>query len=136
MAAVFSTGALVLSPVLLFVPAQGLASAEGAALTLYLGALPTAVAYVLFARGLEEIGPTETSTLTLAEPVTAMLLGFLVLSEQPGLIPLLGAAFVLAGLGVLAGRVAPTWRRQTQPREPRTRPRPTSSQATSLSAGG
>ena len=136
MAAVFGAGALVLSPVLLFVPAQGLASAEGAALALYLGAFPTALAYVLFARGLEQIGPSETSTLTLAEPVTAMLLGFLILSESPGLIPLVGAALVLAGLGVLAGRVTPTWRRQSQPREPRSRPRATSSQATSLSASG
>ena len=136
MAAVFGAGALVLSPVLLFVPLNGLLSGEGAALALYLGAFPTAVAYVLFARGLEKIGPSETSTLTLAEPVTAMLLGFLVLSEQPGLIPLVGALSVLAGLGVLAGRVAPTWRRQRQPREPRTRPRPTSSQATSLNASG
>ena len=136
MAAVFGAGALVLSPVLLFVPLDGLASAEGAALALYLGAFPTAVAYVLFARGLEKIGPSETSTLTLAEPVTAMLLGFLALSEQPGLISLVGALSVLAGLGVLAGRVAPTWRRQRQPSEPRTRPLPTSSQETSLSASG
>jgi drug/metabolite transporter, DME family len=136
MAAVFGVGALVLSPVLLFVPLNGLLSGEGAALALYLGAFPTAVAYVLFARGLEEVGPSETSTLTLAEPVTAMLLGFTVLSEQPGLIPLVGALSVLAGLGVLAGRVAPAWRRQSQPRERRTRPRQTSSQATSLSASG
>jgi drug/metabolite transporter, DME family len=136
MAAVFTTGALVLSPVLLFIPTTGLASGEGAALALYLGAFPTALAYVLFAKGLQKIGPGETSTLTLAEPVTAMVLGLLVLSEQPGLIPLVGAALVLAGLGVLAGRVAPTWRRQRQPTEPRIRPRPTSSQPTSLSASG
>jgi DME family drug/metabolite transporter len=136
MAAVFGAGALVLSPVLLFAPLDGLVSGEGAALAVYLGAFPTAVAYVLFARGLKKIGPSETSTLTLAEPVTAMLLGFLVLSEQPGLIPLVGAVSVLAGLGVLAGRVAPTWRTQRQPSERRTRPRRTSSQATSLSASG
>jgi DME family drug/metabolite transporter len=136
MAAVFSTGAVILSPVLLFVPAGGLATPEGAALALYLGAFPTALAYVLFARGLKKIGPSETSTLTLAEPVTAMLLGLLVLSERPGPIALVGAALVLAGLAVLAGRVAPTWRRAEQPMKPRTRPRPTSSQATSLSASG
>ena len=136
MAAVFGAGALLLTPVLLFVPLDGLATAEGAALALYLGAFPTAVAYVLFARGLKMIGPSETSTLTLAEPVTAMLLGLLLLGERPGPIPLVGAALVLAGLGVLAGRLAPLWRRPRQPREPRLRPRPTSSQATSPSASG
>ena len=136
MAAVFGAGAIVLSPVLLFVPLNGLTGAEGVALAVYLGAFPTAVAYVLFARGLQKIGPSETSTLTLAEPVTAMLLGLVVLSERPGTISLLGAAFVLAGLALLAGRLAPTWRRPGQPREPRSTPRPTSSQATSLSASG
>jgi DME family drug/metabolite transporter len=102
MAAVFTTGAVVLSPLLLIVPASPLLTTEGLALAAYLGALPTALAYILFARGLERIGPSETSTLTLAEPVTAMALGFAVLSERPGAVALAGAALVLAGLALLA----------------------------------
>ena len=80
------------------------ASGEGLALALYLGALPTAAAYTLFARGLKRIGAGETATLTLAEPVTAAALGFIVLGERPGAAALVGAALVLAGLALLALR--------------------------------
>jgi drug/metabolite transporter, DME family len=102
MAAVFATGGLLLSPLLFLVPAGGLLTTDGLMLAAYLGALPTALAYILFARGLERLGPSETSTLTLAEPVTAMVLGFAVLSERPGALALAGAGLVLTGLAVLA----------------------------------
>jgi drug/metabolite transporter, DME family len=115
MAAVFATGALTLSPLLFIVPAGPLLTTEGLALAAYLGALPTALAYILFARGLERLGPSETSTLTLAEPVTAMALGFAVLSERPGPVALAGAALVLAGLALLA---LPSKRRALVPARP------------------
>ena len=104
MASVFSIGAVFLVPLLILVPTENLVSTQGLALALYLGALPTAVAYILFARGLERIGASETATLTLAEPVTAAALGFAVLGERPGAAALLGAALVLAGLALLALR--------------------------------
>jgi drug/metabolite transporter, DME family len=104
MAAVFSIGAVVLLPLLVLIPTGALFSAEGLTLALYLGALPTAAAYVLFARGLERIGAGETATLTLAEPVTAAALGFAVLGERPGAAALAGAALVLGGLALLALR--------------------------------
>ena len=63
------------------------------------------MAYILFAKGLEQIGAGETATLTLAEPVTAMALGFVVLGERPGLVAVAGAALVVAGLALLAVRV-------------------------------
>jgi DME family drug/metabolite transporter len=110
MAAVFATGAVLLSPLLFLVPTQRLATTDGLLLALYLGALPTALAYILFARGLERLGASETSTLTLAEPVTALVLGFAVLGERPGAVAVAGAALVLGGLsllglGEIAGRV-------------------------------
>lgn len=104
MAAVFGTGALILLPTFALTPTGELLGAGGLTLAVYLGAITTALAYVLFAKGLREIGASETATLTLAEPVTAMALGFLVLGERPGAIAVLGAALVLAGLGVLALR--------------------------------
>jgi drug/metabolite transporter, DME family len=104
MAAVFGAGALVLLPLLALVPLGDLATPAGLALALYLGAIPTALAYVLFARGLERIGAGETATLTLAEPVTAAALGVVVLGERPGAAAVAGAALVLAGLAVLALR--------------------------------
>jgi drug/metabolite transporter, DME family len=106
MAAVFGVGALLMLPLLAIVPAGGLATPGGLTLVLYLGAIPTALAYVLFARGLERIGASETATLTLAEPLTAAALGVIALGERPGLAAAAGAALVLAGLAVLALRPA------------------------------
>jgi drug/metabolite transporter, DME family len=104
MAAVFGTGAVMLLPVFALVPAGGLLHPEGAALALYLGAIPTALAYGLFARGLDRIGAGETATLTLAEPLTAAMLGVIALGERPSLAAAAGAALVLSGLAILALR--------------------------------
>jgi DME family drug/metabolite transporter len=71
-------------------------------MALFLGAVPTALAYVLFARGLRRLTPGETATLTLAEPLTATGLGLLVLGERPGAVVAVGAGLVLAGLLALA----------------------------------
>jgi drug/metabolite transporter, DME family len=106
MAAAFGTGALLLVPVLALGDTAGLLTPGGIALAAFLGVVPTAVAYVLFARGLRRLSAAETSTLTLAEPLTAALLGVVVLAERPGPGALAGAALVLAGLAVLA-RTAP-----------------------------
>jgi DME family drug/metabolite transporter len=102
MASVFGTGAMLLLPTLLVVPAGGLLTPGGAALAVYLGVVPTALAYLLFARGLSRIGASETATLTLAEPLTATLLGVIALGERPGLAAAGGAALVLSGLVLLA----------------------------------
>ncbi|MET0614136.1 MAG: EamA family transporter [Thermoleophilaceae bacterium] len=117
MAAVFGTGALVLLPALALVPTANLFTAQGIALAAYLGALPTALAYVLFARGLSRIGAGETATLTLAEPVTAMALGFVVLGERPGAAAVAGGALVLAGLAALVLRPEPKLRIRSRPAE-------------------
>jgi drug/metabolite transporter, DME family len=109
MAAVFGAGALLLLPVLALVPAGALLEPGGAALALYLGAVPTALAYVLFARGLARIGAGETATLTLAEPLTAAALGVIVLGERPSAAGIAGAALVMAGLALLAA-----WPRRTR----------------------
>ena len=71
MAAAFSLGAVLLLPVLVLGDTAWIATPDGLAMALFLGAVPTALAYVLFARGLRELTPGETATLTLAEPLTA-----------------------------------------------------------------
>jgi DME family drug/metabolite transporter len=103
MAAAFGAGAVLLLPVLALGDTTVLWTAGGVALAAFLGVVPTALAYVLFARGLRSLSAAETSTLTLAEPLTAALLGVLVLAERPGAGALAGAGLVLAGLVVLAG---------------------------------
>ncbi len=102
MARAFGTGAVLLTPVLVATGGGGLGSPGGLALVVYLGAVPTAFAYVLFARGLQRLSSGETTTLTLAEPLTATALGIIVLAEQPTVATAAGAALVLGGLGVLA----------------------------------
>ncbi len=102
MARLFGLGGLVLLPVLALADPGDLGSLDGVAMIVYLGAVPTALAYVLFARGLRHLPAGEVATLTLAEPLTAAALGALVLDERPGALAIAGVALVLAGLAVLA----------------------------------
>ena len=112
MAVAFAGGAILLAPVLAFGDTEWLAQPGGAALAVYLGLVPTALAYVLFARGLEKLPAANVATLTLAEPLTAATLGVVILGERPGPVAGLGALLVLSGLLVLARRERP---RRDQP---------------------
>jgi len=109
MAVAFGLGALLLAPVLAGTGAGWLTHADGLGLAVFLGVVPTALAYLLFAHGLKRLTAAETATLTLAEPLTAALLGVIVLSEQLSAPAAAGAALVLGGLLVLA---APERRRR------------------------
>jgi DME family drug/metabolite transporter len=60
---------------------------------------------VLFARGLRGVTASEAATLTLAEPLTAGVLGAVVLAEPVTAVSALGAGLVLAGLLALAVRL-------------------------------
>jgi DME family drug/metabolite transporter len=102
MAAGFGGAAVLLVPVLIVAGPGFLTGADGLALALYLGAIPTALAYVLFSRGLRSLTSGETATLVLAEPLTAAMLGVVALGEQPSVAAGAGAALVLAGLAILA----------------------------------
>ncbi len=102
MAYLFGLGAILLSPVLVFGDLHWVTSAGGVAMALWLGAIPTALAYLLFASGLRHLPANEVATLTLAEPVTATLLGAIVLGERPGAGAIVGIVTILAGLAVLA----------------------------------
>jgi DME family drug/metabolite transporter len=104
MAGVFTLGAVLLVPVLALGDLGWLRSADGVVMALWLGAVPTALAYILFAHGLRLLQPSEVATLTLAEPVTAAALGAMALGERPGPVAVAGIALVIAGLAVLALR--------------------------------
>jgi DME family drug/metabolite transporter len=107
MARMFGLGALLLLPVLVLGDLSWVATPGGAAMALWLGAVPTAIAYLLFARGLRHLPANEVATLTLGEPVTAAVLGAVVLGERPGAVAVAGIALILAGLAVLALRRRP-----------------------------
>lgn len=102
MAVVFALGALLLSPLLATQPLGWLAAPRGAAVALHLGLLATAAAYVLFARGLAAIPVATAATLSLAEPLTAGLLGVFLLDEGTTGSAALGIALLLGGLVFLA----------------------------------
>jgi DME family drug/metabolite transporter len=102
MARVFGWGAVLLIPVLLLGDTGWASTPGGAAMALWLGAVPTAIAYLLFARGLRLLPAGEVATLTLGEPVTATILGAVVLSERPGAGAIIGIVLILAGLAALA----------------------------------
>ena len=102
MAATFGVGGVLLVPVLVATAGDWLLTPGGLGLVAYLAVVPTAVAYVLFARGLRRLPAGEAATLTLAEPLTATALGALVLAERPSAVALAGAGLVLAGLVSLA----------------------------------
>jgi DME family drug/metabolite transporter len=104
MARTFGTGALILLPVLPITGFAAFATAPALATSLYLGTIPTALAYVLFARGLKVLPTAHVATLTLAEPLTAAALGTIVLGEHLSAGAAIGAAMVLGGLAALAVR--------------------------------
>jgi drug/metabolite transporter, DME family len=102
MGAAFGVGSIILLPVLLLGDMSWLHTTRGIELAGYLAAGPTVVAYLLFARGLRRLTASETTTIVLAEPVTAAILAMAVLHEALGAVAVGGILLVLAGIGVLA----------------------------------
>jgi len=102
MAAVFCLGALLLAPLLLTTDLSWLSDSRGLLVVLHLGVITTALSYILFARGLS-IVPTETAvTLSLAEPLTAGILGVVVVGENLTTLALIGIGLLFGGLALLS----------------------------------
>jgi len=100
-AVVFGLSALILLPVLIFAEFDWVFTTGGAITVVYLGLVATAVAYVLFVRGLNLLPVGSTVTMSLAEPLTAAALGVIVLGERLGSAAVLGALLLLAGLAII-----------------------------------
>jgi DME family drug/metabolite transporter len=101
MAAVFCLGALLLSPFLFTGELAWLLQPRGLAVALHLGVFATALAYWFFARGLASVPVSTAVTLSLAEPLTAALLGVTLLSEELTPLALGGIVLIFSGLVVL-----------------------------------
>lgn len=102
MAVTFSLGALFVLPLLFGARLSWLAQPNGLLVILHLGVVTAALAYILFAHGLQRVPVATAATLTLAEPLTAGLLGFFFLREPLTLPALLGIVLIFAGLVVLS----------------------------------
>jgi DME family drug/metabolite transporter len=102
MAAVFGTGALLLVPVLLGSAPRWLVNPIGLAVAVHLAVVTTAVAYLLYGRGLRSTPVSVAATLSLAEPAVAAMLGLLVLREPLSATSAVGLTLVGLALAVLA----------------------------------
>lgn len=102
MARVFGIAALLLSPAVLVVDFGWIATAAGASMALWLGVVTVAVAYWAYATGLKDLKPTDTTALTLVEPVVATILAATILGERPTTVAWAGIVVVLVSLALNA----------------------------------
>ena len=100
----FTVAALTLSPVLLSEHAVAEPLAKGWPLFLYLGLIPTALAYGLFTVGLRRIPATVAGITTLLEPLTASTLGVFLFGERLGAAGTIGAILLLTAIALLTAR--------------------------------
>lgn len=102
---IFLLAAMLSLPILLFSGFTWLATVDGATMIIWLALIPTALAYILYAKGLKGIKPSVASTLILAEPATATILAAVILNEAITLQGWLGIAVVATGLVYLSREV-------------------------------
>jgi drug/metabolite transporter, DME family len=101
---VFGLGALCLLPLFWQVEMGWLAQPRGWLVGLHLGLVTLALAYLLFTFGLQRVPAATAVSLTLAEPLTAGLLGIFVVGEQLGSLAGLGIGLLFIGLLILSHR--------------------------------
>lgn len=85
-----------------FVRLDWLAAPGGLAVTLWLGLATIAVAYTLFTWGLSGLTAATAATLTLGEPLTASILGLVVLGERLSALAVVGLLVLASGLVLLS----------------------------------
>jgi DME family drug/metabolite transporter len=100
-AAVFGVAATVMLPFLFVADLGWAADPKGLTIALHLGLVTVAFAYSIFSRGLIVVPAAIAVTLTLAEPLTAGILGVVVLDERLSFLAGTGIALVLASLVLL-----------------------------------
>jgi len=110
MAVTFCLGSLFVLPLLIGADLRWLAQPAGILVIFHLGVITAALSYTLFARGLQLIPVATAATLTLAEPLTAGLLGVFFLHEPLTTLALFGILLIFTGLVVLS-----TEKTQAQP---------------------
>lgn len=104
MAAVVCLAGVILSPMLFNIDQQWLWQPRSIIVILHLGLITMALSYWFFSRGLMTVPVSSATTLSLAEPATAAVLGIVVLGEQMTSQSLSGIALIFAGLVVLMAK--------------------------------
>ncbi len=101
-AVTFSLGALFLLPILFLGNLSWLWQPAGMLVALHLGIVTVGIGYLLFAIGLKTTSVATAATMTLAEPLTAGMLGIFLLGEDVTPLAFGGIALLFTGLLVLA----------------------------------
>lgn len=110
-------GAVMLAPLLIGQPLGWVTTLAGAAVVVYLGVVTMGIANVFQVWGLQGLPPGPAATLLLADPITATVLGVLVLGEIISPLGIVGLMLVLVGL-LLQGRALGRTRAQNPGLEP------------------
>ena len=98
MARVFVIAAVMLAPSLFFVDLEWLTQPSGIVLVVWLGVVSVGLAYWAYAIGLRTLAPSETTMLTLVEPVVATMLGAVILDHRPTASAWFGIVVVICAL--------------------------------------
>ena len=99
---VFASAAILLSPFAVIGDTSWLATGHGFLTAVWLGVIATALSYVFFSRGLGATPVAAAATLTLAEPLTAAVLGIALLDEPARLSTVGGILLIGLGIAVLS----------------------------------
>lgn len=101
-AVIFSLSGLSLMPFLLVFDTVYLTEPRNLLIVVYLGLAATSLAYLLFSSGLKRIPSSSAVTLSLAEPLTAAILGVAIVGESLSGQSWAGVALLLGGIALLA----------------------------------
>ncbi|KIL49104.1 EamA family transporter [Jeotgalibacillus campisalis] len=101
-AVVFTLSALFLLPLLLVYDLSWITQVNGLATSIYIGIFATAIAYLLFATGLKNVQASTAVTLSLAEPLTAALLGVFLIGESLSILSWTGVGLLFGAILVLS----------------------------------
>jgi len=113
--AAYLLGSVLLVPLVLREPLAWVATPSGLGVALYLGVVTMALANVFAVLGIRGMSPGPASTLLLADPLTATVLGVVVLGETLSPLAVLGLVLVLVGLVLQAYALRPEDTRADEP---------------------
>ncbi len=103
-AVTFSVGALALIVINLVNGVEVVQTAQGWLLVLYLGLVPTALAYWLFQSGLRSLSATSASIVSMLDPLVAALLAWVLFGETLGVSGVVGAGLLIASIILLSAK--------------------------------
>lgn len=101
-AVVFTLSAILLAPLLFMFDLSWLLQSNGIVASLYLGVFATGFAYLLFVKGLVKMPASTAVTLSLAEPLTAALLGAFLVGETLTLTSWIGIGLLCLAMVILS----------------------------------